>query len=201
LDRKNEKKGKILMKVNKVLVAGLAAVFGLTAWVTGVGATGAQKDTDTTVEVVVDGSLVISSDGLVHIEVLPTAGGTLAVGADHVKVSTNDTAGYKLYIKDKDSSTVLSSGTTTNDIPAGGGTVGAPAALSVSSDDAQWGFRLNSFGTNLFAKVTATDVEIGGNTAGITDHETVVTYGVLAKTGQANGIYTDIVTYTAVNQT
>jgi hypothetical protein len=149
--------------------------------------------------VAIDSTLVISSNGKVTISLMPDSTGKLETGIDDVRVSTNSSSGYKLYIKDADANLNLVSGGGDTIVP-GGGTVGVPAALDVSSgNDAEWGFRVQTM-TAGYAGITATNVEIGEATGAVVDHSTPVTFGVLANTSQADGVYTDIVTYTAINQ-
>jgi hypothetical protein len=183
-------------KMKKIIIGGLAAVVGLTAWVGGVSATGSTLSTETEIEVIVDDTLSIASDGKVSISVMPGASvAVLETGVDHVRVSTN-ASGYKLYIKDKDADTNLNSAAATTPIAAGSGNFGTPAALG----DEEWGYRLSTFAVaNTFAGVTAVDVPIKTTATTATNDITEITYGVNLTTGTNNGVYTDVVVYTAVN--
>ena len=147
---------------------------------------------------IVDTTLSIASDGKVSISVMPDGTGVLATGVDHVKVSSNDSAGYTLYIRDKDATTDLTSLTTADVIAAGSGTSSSPAALGTNT----WGWRTAAIGPNLFVGVTTGDDPVRVSTTNAASNEiTEVTYGVNVTTATDNGTYTDVVVYTAVNAT
>jgi hypothetical protein len=180
----------------KKLVLGLGAL-GLAAGlaVAPQALAGTTQSTDTEIEVNVDSSLQISSDGKIVINVMPVSSpGALGTGIDHVKVSTNSGDGYSLFIKDKDAITSLVSLTTDTPIVAGSGVFGIPAALG---DDA-WGYRVDTMGAG-YAGITASDVEIHKTAGAVTNDVTLVTFGVNVTGATTDGVYSDVITYTAIN--
>ena len=104
-------------------------------------------------------------------------------------VSTNDTAGYTLTVKDSDATTALTSGSYT-----------IPTGTSVAAGTAAWGIKggdLNSY-TAMVASTAETPVSVKANgTALAADETTTVTYGVSTAANQQAGTYTDTIVYTA----
>jgi hypothetical protein len=193
------------MKIKGFL--GLAAV-GLTVGVTVVPGVLAQstQTTSTEVEVVVDDTLQIASSGKVTINVMPSSAGTLATGVDNVKVSTNGGKGYSLSIRDADTDLALN--------PPAGTTSPTPIAASVNAWNASgnvtpldvdsWGYRVEGsaeFGAVGYVGVTTIDQVVKSTTADAVDDLTKVTFGVNLTPATSDGTYTDVVTYTAVNNT
>jgi hypothetical protein len=158
---------------------------------------GDSKSAETEVEVTVDDSLLISTSGKVAISALPTGAGAQFTGDDIVKVSTNDIAGYTLEIQDKDADFTLASSTTATPIAASAGTIASSIALATDT----WGFRTSTLAANTFAGITGSAQELKATVGPATDDTTVVTYGVNVTTTTANGVYTDVVVYTATNNT
>ena len=116
------------------------------------------------------------------VELLPNATGTMT---STVTVYTNNATGYTLNVKDKDSTTALTSGT--NTIPASDGAVAAGTA--------KW----NLTGGSLTNKgITATDQEVKATSTKTNNGDaTTVTYNVATAADQATGTYTDTIVYTA----
>src|SRR6478735_5921199 len=83
---------------------------------------------NTQLQVSVGSVITINSPTTVSLSLTPTAAGPVSIGSHTVTVSTNNTTGYKLYLKDSDATLTLASGG--NSIAAGSGTVGTPAALT-----------------------------------------------------------------------
>lgn len=153
---------------------------------------------------------LLTTDGTVHVDVVPNGAGTQTVSNDTVTVSTNDPAGYMLQLGETSGSSNLVSGGDT--IPPSSGTQGTPVAMSVNT----WGYRVDGVGgfgagptssqsstaisgSIKFAAVPATgspNTIKTTSSAGAND-TTSVWYGVAANTTQPNGTYTNSVTYTA----
>lgn len=152
---------------------------------------------------------LISSNGTVTTNVVPTGSGAQTIASDTVTVSTNDSAGYTLQIAETSAATALTSGG--NTIPASSGTQAAPVAMSNNT----WGYRVDSVGgfgagptssansaavsgSIKFAAVPATgSPNTVKTTAGTASNDTTtIWYGVAANTSQPSGTYTNSVTYT-----
>ena len=74
-------------------------------------------------------AISINTPTAVAVSLTPTAAGPVSMGSHTVTVSTNNSTGYKLYLKDADASLNLVSGA--NNITPTAGTAAAPAALTV----------------------------------------------------------------------
>ena len=197
------------MKTNiKQRIGALATTVAILGVVVSPAIASAATD-DTSVEVTVGSSISISSSGTVAISLTPTSNGTLSSAKDTVTVSTNNTAGYNLTLKDSDSTTDLTSGgnsftaasTTPGALTAGkwgfalaSGTVG----IGVAGFDGSYSEVTNATGaTSKWAGVAASPVTIKSTTSTATNDQTEVFYAAMADTNQPNGTYTDTVTYTA----
>lgn len=167
--------------------------------------------TDTTISSTISAVIsVFTSNGSVAANVLPTVSGAQTITSDTITVSTNDTAGYTLKLEDASGTTSLTSGA--NTIAATAGTMGTPVALTAG----KWGYRVDSIGgfgagpttgvaSGVISAVTFAGVPASGSPDTIkttatsaTNDTTSVWYGVAADTTQPVGVYTDIVTYTAL---
>jgi hypothetical protein len=152
---------------------------------------------------------LLSSNGTVNINAIPTGSGVQTIGSDTVTVSTNDSAGYTLKLGETGASATLTSGS--NTIAASSGTQASPVAETANS----WGYRVDgvggfgagpttaasnqAIGSSAFAAVPATaspnTLVTTGTTA--TNATTTVWYGVAVNTSVPSGTYTNSVTYTA----
>lgn len=101
------------------------------------GVIAATDSKSTVINATVNSTISITTSNLVTINAQPDA--QVAIGTDQVRVSTNNTTGYKLNLKALTQDT-LSSGP--NTIAATSGSFEAPAAL----DDNSWGFRVDGAG-------------------------------------------------------
>jgi len=152
---------------------------------------------------------LLTTNGTVNVNVVPTGAGAQTIASDTVTVSTNDSSGYTLQLAETGGSSNLVSGS--NTIPASSGTQSSPATMAVNT----WGYRMDSvggFGSGPTSAVSS--VAIGSlkfatvpasgspdtlkTTSGTaTSDTTTVWYGVAANTSQPSGTYTNSVTYTA----
>lgn len=168
------------------------------------------KAANTTVSVDVNGVIsTFTTSGTVTLGALtPDATGKQSINKDTVTVSTNDTDGYTLTLKDADTTYTLASGG--NSFAASSGTTGSPVALANNT----WGWRVDdlaSFGSGptsttsnaapsslTFAAIPANGSPFTINSSATTGSEaTDVWYSARANDTQPSGTYTDIVTYTA----
>lgn len=161
----------------------------------------------TTVSVGVGSAITVASADTVSFSVTPTAAGAQSTDNDTVTVNTDATAGYTLQISSSDGTNALNSGG--NSIPASANTYGAPAALANNT----WGYAVA--GGNFDASYTGwTNIEASATEwAGMpvlaslqtikttaspaVDDTTDIWYSAKVTSAQANGTYTDAVTYTA----
>ena len=177
-------------------------------------ASAAAQTANTTINATVNSVISITTSSPVAFSITPVAGGALTSASDTVTVNTNNTTGYNLTVADSDATTTLASGA--NTLTAHSGTKTAPTALANGS----WGFAVASgttgIGTNGFDASYATETNATASTskwAGMpatgspmtlkstaavaSNDTTTVWYAAKATSSQANGTYTDIVTYTA----
>lgn len=163
----------------------------------------------TTINATLDTSISVGTSSTVAVSVTPTSGGVVSSNSDSVSVSTNDTLGYTLTLSDSDTNTNLVSGG--NNIAAHAGTQASPTALASN----KWGYRIvgvGGFGAGAYSAETnngsststwagvpssATPNTIKTTSTTASNDATTVWYGVNATSSQANGTYTDTVTYTA----
>jgi hypothetical protein len=153
---------------------------------------------------------LLTTNGTVNVDVIPTGAGAQTIASDTVTVSTNDSSGYALELAETGASSDLVSGS--NTIPTSSGSQTTPVAMSVNT----WGYRVDGvggFGTGptssqnsaaisgsiKFAAVPATaSPNTLKTTSGTASNDTTtVWYGVAADTSQPSGTYTNSVTYTA----
>lgn len=153
-------------------------------------------------------AISINTPTAVAVSLTPTAAGPVSMGSHTVTVSTNNSTGYKLYLKDADASLNLVSGA--NNITPTAGTAAAPAALTVMNT---FGYAVAGApfagtyttgdnqvydGTKTFAGITASDVQIRNTATTATNENTSVYWGVRADTSLPNGTYVDNVIYSAI---
>ncbi len=159
----------------------------------------------TTVNAIIAPVISMTTGTTVNINITPTSAGSASNGSDTVTVATNRTAGYNLKIAG--ATATLVNGVHT--IAASAGTTAAPITLANNT----WGFRVDGqlgFGAGVTAAQTnqavlagtwaamptsATTIKTTATTA--TADVTTVWYGVMADAGNADGTYSDIITYTA----
>jgi hypothetical protein len=152
---------------------------------------------------------LLTSNGIVNVNVSPTGSGVQTIASDTVNVSTNDSSGYTLQLAETSAPTTLTSGS--NTIPASSGSQTTPVAMAANT----WGYRVDSLGgfgagpTNAqnsaaigsakFAAVPATGSPntIATSAGTASNAATTIWYGVAANTSQPSGTYTNSVTYTA----
>lgn len=153
---------------------------------------------------------LLTTNGTVNVNVVPTASGAQTIASDTVTVSTSDTSGYTLDVAETGAGSGLVSGG--NTIPASSGSQTTPVAMAANT----WGYRVDSLGgfgagptsgqssgavsgSIKFAAIPATgSPNMIKTTAGTASNDTTtVWYGVTANTAQPNGTYTNSVTYTA----
>lgn len=183
------------------------SVFGLA--ITPVVASAASQTANTTINANVGSAISITTSTTVTINLTPTAGGVVSSSSDTVTVNTNNATGYNLTLADSDTNTNLVSGG--NNIAAHSGTFASPTTLANNT----WGYRIvnaGGFGAGAYSGETnqasststwagvpssasPTTVKTTGSSA--SNDVTTVWYGVNATSSQANGTYTDTVTYTA----
>jgi hypothetical protein len=191
-------------RLSVLLIGSSVALFSMTA---AVYAATASTTISSQISAVIS---LLTTNGTVNVNVLPTSGGVQTIASDTVTVSTNDSAGYTLQLAETGAGTSLTTGT--NNIAASSGT----AAVPIPMVNDTWGYRVDGlagFGagptsgqsslatTSLkFAAVpaTASPQTLTSTSGTATNATTTVWYGVAADTSQPSGIYTNSVTYTAV---
>jgi hypothetical protein len=164
-----------------------------------------------------------TTSGTVNINVASASGVKQTVNTDTITISTNDTAGYTLTLQDGNNSNDLciTPGSGCTGIPSTSATSTTPALMSGANI---WGYHIDgatkwcnsgstcgsTFGTSLssnqaasatlkFAKVPLSGSPDTLKTTATTASSdvTYVWYGIDIDPTQANGTYTDTVTYTA----
>lgn len=157
----------------------------------------ATSSANTTINANINSIISVSATPTVNITATPGVSDGVGTGNATVSVSTNNASGYNLSIKDLDSNTSLTSATASASISAHDGTALAPTALGVN----KWGYRLAGFGADLYAGVTASDVQIKTTSTTANDDQTVVTFAVRVDATQKSATdYTDTVVFTAVTK-
>lgn len=156
-------------------------------------------------------SISLTSAGNVSLTLTPTVGGVYSIQPSEMTVTTRSSTGYTLTLIDSDTNTNLVDGA--NTIPASSATPASPTVISSIS----WGYRVDSvagFGagpttaqTNVssssltFAGVPASNLSAhtiaSTNAAQAGPEVTNTWYGVFVTSAQANGLYSDTITYTA----
>lgn len=173
-----------MTKSTKIIAAlGVIAGLGVAALPIGAFAVGSQ---DVTVKVNIDSSISLGADqNLTQVSMAPNQADSTSLKTK-LTVTTNNAAGYKLEVKDKDTDTSLKSGA--NSIPA---------AASVTAGTAAWNIK---GGDKIFqsgAAITAADRLVSESNGPVASQEVNMTYGVSTASNQASGTYQDIITYTA----
>jgi hypothetical protein len=195
------------MKNLKILIAALGVLFFAVSSTAVVSALTASTTISSVVSPVIS---LLTTNGTVNINALPTGSGVQTVQSDTVTVSTNDSAGYTLQLAETGAGSTLVSGG--NNIAASTGTQTTPVIMAANT----WGYRVDTVGgfgagpttaasnaaisgTIKFAAVPATgSPNTLATTAGTASNATTtVWYGVAVNTTQPSGTYTNSVTYTA----
>ena len=186
------------------LVLAVLFLFGSTAVVSALTAS-------TTISSVISPVItLLTTNGTVNVNVVPTGSGAQTVSSDTATVSTNDSSGYTLQLAETGAGSTLVSGS--NTIPASSGTQTTPVAMATNT----WGYRVDGVGgfgsgptssqssTAISGSIKFAAVPATGSpntlktTSGVASSDTtLVWYGVAADTSQASGTYTNSVTYTA----
>ncbi|MFZ1258325.1 MAG: hypothetical protein WAQ25_02540 [Candidatus Saccharimonas sp.] len=198
---------KYQFKTALVLGAGVATVVGLV--VAPLSADAIANSSTTTVNATINPVITISSGPTVGFTITPTATGMSSSSSDTVSVSTNRSNGYNLKLEDNDASSNLVSGA--NNITPTSGTFAAPASMATANT---WGYRVDGAGTFGAGPTSAeTDVAtLAGTWAAVPvlgspntikttaspgTSTTTVWYGAKANTSIPDGVYSDVVKYTA----
>ena len=194
----------------------LVALLAVGAVVLAPVAVGAASDTDD-MEITVNGSGVLtveSATNAVTINLTPAPGGVFSSSSDVVTVTTNNSAGYTLTMKDKDSDanlvnlaadtfTPVSGNAASPSVPSAG--KWGYAVAGVSNFDATYTAQTNQpYGSSKWAGVPTS----GGSAVTLADKSaaaptgeaTTVWYMAAADETQPTGAYKDTVTYTATTK-
>lgn len=179
------------MKITKLQLAGLAVAAVAVAALPTAGVF--AEAANTTINATIGSTITITTSGTVAINDVQPAGDA-KTGDVTVTVTTNNSSGYNLTIKDADTNLNLVSDT--NNIAAHSGSHDTPTAFAAGAS--VWGYRLASYPAGQYAGITAAEVELKTTSAPAASDVTTVTFGVQASGSQPSGEYTGIVTYTAV---
>lgn len=173
-----------MTKSTKIIAAiGVIAGLGVAALPVGAFAVSTQ---DVTVKVNIDSSISLGVDqNTTQVTMAPNQADSSSLKTK-LTVSTNNAAGYKLEVKDKDADTSLKSGTNT-----------IPAAAAVSAGTAAWNVKGGDKVFQSGAAITAADQLVTESSAPAASAQTDMTYGVSTSSNQASGTYQDVITYTA----
>lgn len=167
------------------IIAALGVIAGLGVAALPIGAFAASTQ-EVTVKVNIDSSISLGVDqAMTQVTMAPNQANTTSLKTK-LTVATNNAAGYKLEVKDKDADTSLKSGTNT-----------IPAAASVAAGTSAWNVK---GGDKIFqsgAAITAADQLVAESSAPVASAQTDMTYGVSTASNQASGTYQDVITYTA----
>lgn len=154
---------KIALKQSLALGTGVLTLAGLVIAPMSASAV-TQGPTSANVTATINPTLTMNVSNTASFSITPDATGKASSNFDTVTISTNNTAGYKLQLKDADATTTL--GTST--IAAHTGTAAAPTALTTVNT---WGYRLDG-GAGFGAGPTAAQTDVAALTstswAGIT---------------------------------
>lgn len=179
-----------------------------------IGVSAVSNTSTTTVTADVQPVISISSGANVGLSLTPDATGVISSASNTVTVSTNNSTGYSLAIKDSDATTTLASG-------ANSFTTNASPTVADALANGEWGWAVPSgttgvgvtaFGASYSALdsssvLTSTWAGVNNNagaavnikttSATATSDATTVWFAARANTSQPTGSYTGAVTYTA----
>lgn len=187
-----------MSKMSKAIaVLGVVAGLGVAALPLSSYATTGIEDTESlTTQAIVGDSIAISVDkNTVTMGTTVQAGQDPAEGSATVTIQTNNVAGYKLEIKDADTTTALKP-------TAGGTTDGIPAGVPTKNEN-YWGFKASTSAAGVTLASGASDYRAvkpnpqsiaSKTTASATDGDDItLTFGVTVSTSIAAGTYEDVV--------
>ena len=181
-------KGKYTMVYKKIIAGlGVATALGIAALPVA-GTFAADNSASVNVTVNVGATIAISADSPATVSMTPNE--KTSSNAANVRVSTNNTGGYMLTVKDGDTNTNLVNANANDVIPAVDGALNAGTA--------GW----NISGGNLSNKAVLTTeqtVKTNSNSdrKAISNDVTAMTYNFATKDAQMQGQYVDTIVYTA----
>src|ERR1019366_7097194 len=105
----------------KLVLAGVVGLFTIMFSVAAVSALTASTTISSNISKVIS---LLTTNGTVNADVVPTGSGAQTIASDTVTVSTNDASGYALTLADTDATTTLVSGA--NSVPASSGSQTTP---------------------------------------------------------------------------
>lgn len=192
------------MKIKKIVP--VLAAFAVV--VTPVFASAANPES-TAITATVNSAISMTGSTTAAFAATPDTGNKQGTGSGTYSVTTNNTTGYNLRIRDSDATLNLVSGA--NTITPGTGTQASPAVLTAGT----WGWSVvgaggagqfdtaytvanNAAPTGLkFAGITATDVQLKSTSTTASADPTTIYYSMLVATTQPTGAYIDTVVITA----
>ena len=168
-------------------------------------AASALNPESTTLTATVNSNISMTGSTAVGLALTPTSGSVQSIQSGTYSVTTNNSSGYNLKIKDSDATLNLTAGGGT--FTPGSGTQAAPVALT----DGKWGWAVAggafdatyttgdsmAVTTKKFAGITASDVQLKSTGTTASGDNTVIYYSAQAGTAQPTGAYTDTVVVTA----
>lgn len=179
-------KGKYTMVYKKIIAGlGVAAALGIAALPVA-GTFAESANVNVTVEV--GATIAISADSPATVSMTPNQ--KTSSNAANVRVSTNNTGGYKLTVKDGDTNTNLVNANANDVIPAVDGVLNAgTAGWNISGGDL----------SNKAVLTTEQTVKTNTNSnhTAISNDVTAMTYNFATKDAQMQGQYVDTIVYTA----
>ena len=178
-----------MSKINRIVATlGIAAALGIASMPIATYAA-ATDSKNVTVKVNVASVIALSADSTsTEITMNPNNVNTTGLKTK-LTVATNNKNGYKLTVKDVDSTTAMTSADTTETIPATAGVLTAGTA----------GWNISGGDLNKVTVTTADQVvKTNPNTAHVGIQEDIdMVYGVATSAAQAQGTYQDVIIYTA----
>ena len=178
-----------MSKINRIVATlGITAALGIASIPIATYAA-ATDSKNVTVKVNVASVIALSADNAsTEITMNPNNVNTTGLKTK-LTVATNNKNGYKLTVKDVDSTTAMTSTDTTETIPATAGVLTAGTA----------GWNISGGDLNKVAVTTADQVvKTNPNTAHVGIQEDIdMVYGVATSAAQAQGTYQDVIIYTA----
>ena len=173
--------------VYKKIIAGLGVATALGIAALPVAGTFAES-ANVNVTVEVGATIAISADSPATVSMTPNQ--KTSSNAANVRVSTNNTGGYKLTVKDGDTNTNLVNANANDVIPAVDGALNAgTAGWNISGGDL----------SNKAVLTTEQTVKTNSNSnhTAISNDVTAMTYNFATKDAQMQGQYVDTIVYTA----
>lgn len=202
-----------MKKQYKTAVRSIGATLGIMGVaLSPIAASAATDSANTTINAVIASVISITTNGTVTLNITPVSGGSQTSASDTVTVSTNNSTGYNLAIKDADATLTLTKGGDT--IAASTNTFATAGTLANNT----WGWAVanntTGIGSNGFdgsysalnnvtssssnwAGITASDQQFKNTSTTASGDTTTVWFSAKADTSKPNGTYSDVVTYTA----